>query len=221
MAWAFRNATTTTPGSGGALSINKPSGVVDGDLLVVLAYLESDTNSWSGIPSGWNTDGVNLKIANTGAFFMQLFWKIASGEGASWTWTPNTNAWRVLTCAAYSGATGAGSDRVETQASAQGDGQILSNQTAPSVTTSTDECLVVFGYGNFSGTVATTTTGFCTNRRADSGGCCIADAVKSPAGSTGTSRPNAGPGTEDYAALHAAFKLNAGAAERRFFLMGH
>lgn len=208
MAYAYRSSNSAGNASGGALAVSNPSGLTDGDLLVAIAYLEDDTNTWSSVPSGWNAGPA---IANTGIFKLWSYWKIASSEPASWTWTPNTSNWRTIVVAAYTGATGSGTSRVDVSSTAQGDGVTpASNQTAPTVTTTADGDLVVFGYGNFSGTNVSTLTGFSTNMRVSFGGATIGDAVKTPAGATGTTAPNAGPGTEDYAAMHVAFFLDTG-----------
>lgn len=210
MAYAFVTPNGTASAgnaSGGALALTKPSGVADGHLLVVAAYLESDTNTWTP-PSGWNT-AAGLTQDNTGVFQLQVFWKIAASEPASWTWTPGSSAWRALVLAAYSGATGSGSSRVDIQGGSQGDTQGETGQTAPSVTTTVDGDLVVFAYGNFGGVDTTSLIGFATNLRVTLGGVCIGDAIKSPAGATGTTRA-AGTGTQDYATLHVAFLLDTG-----------
>lgn len=214
MAYAFRTPNgigSAGNASGGSLTLNKPSAVADGDLLVVTAYLESDTNTWTTIPSGWNTSAA-LTIVNTGAFFVQVFWKIAASEGASWAWVPTTNAWRTLSIASYTGGTGSG-ERVDVSAKAQADTALAGAQTAPTITTTVNDDLVTFNYGNFSGTdPAGTQVGFCTNLRVTLGGVDVADALKAVAGATGTSAPNSGIGSQTYAAVHVGFLLAPGGA---------
>ena len=213
MAYAFRSASTTTPASGLGLAINKPAGGVDGDLAVVVGYTEAA--SWASGGSGFNSSAA-LEIQNTAGasvFWLKLWWKILSGDPASWTFTPSGSAWRSLTAALYSGALGTGLGRVDTQSSAQADGVLQSNQNAPSVTTTANGDLVVFAYGNFSGDISGSASGFATGWRADSGGCAIADAIKTTPGATGTTTIGGGSvGTEDYAALHVAFLLDSGSA---------
>lgn len=206
MAFTYRSSTSQGNASGGALTVTKPAGTVDGDLIVVVGYLESDTNTWSGIGSGF-TEVKN--IDNTGLFDVRVWYKWASGEGASWTWTPNTNAWRTVTAASYSGGSGSGT-QPDVSSSAQGDGVLANSQTAPSVTTTTTDDLLVYGYGNFSGTNITAMIGAATNVRVALGGCSICDANIATASATGTSAPNGGVGTEDYAAAHVAFFLSPG-----------
>lgn len=209
MAYSFRSVSAGVGNSSGStLTISKPSGTTDGDLLIAIFYLESDTNTWSSVPSGWQTGPT---IANAGEFKLHLFWKIASSEPASWNWTPTSSAWRAGFCAAYSGALGTDLSRVEISGGSQGDSvSPATSQTAPSITTSTDADLVVFVYGNFSGTDATAITGFASNNRQTFGGLLLADAIKTPAGATGTTAPSSGVGTQDYAAMHVAFLLDTG-----------
>jgi hypothetical protein len=206
MAYTFRAQTSQGNASGGALTVSKPAGTADGDLIVVVGYLETDTNTWSSVGSGF-TEVKN--IDNTGLFDLRCWYKWASGEPASWTWTPTTNAWRTVVVASYSGGSGSGT-QPDVSSSAQGDAQLVANQTAPSVTTTANDDLLVYGYGNFTGTNMTTTTGAASNVRISNGGCTIADANIATPSATGTTAPNAGPGTEDYAAVHVAFFLSPG-----------
>ena len=205
MAYSYRASTSQGNASGGALTVNKPSGAVDGDLLVVVAYLESDTNTWSSVGSGFNSAG---SIANTGLFTIQVWWKWASGEPASWTWTPNASNWRTVVCAAYSGGGGSGS-AVDVTSSAQADSVLEGSQTAPSVTTTAADDLLAFGYGNFGGNNILVANGAANNLRVSLGGCTIQDANRASAGATGTSN-GTGQGTNDYAAMHVAFFLSPG-----------
>jgi hypothetical protein len=215
MAYALRSpngtGTAGNASASGNLVLNKPSAVADGDLLIVSAYLESDTNTWTTVPSGWTQDTTNLQIANTGAFKLQVFWKIAASEGASWTWANSVAGWRVLSVAAYTGATGVGATRVDVRSSAQADTALAGSQTAPSVTTTAANDLVTFNYANFSGTdPAGAQVGFCATLAVTLGSCEISYALKAVAGATGTSAPNGGIGSQDYAALHVAWFLDTG-----------
>lgn len=204
MAYAFVAGSSAGNASGGAVSPGKPAGTADGDLLIAHAYLESDTNTWATVPSGWTLAG---SIANTGSFTLWVYWKVASGEPASWTWTPTTNNWRTITVDAYSGGVTPAVDVVGT--GGQADTVLPASQTAPSVTTIADNDLVTFNYGNFSGTNPTSIGGFATNLRTTFGGVAGGDATKTPAGATGTSNAG-GTGTEDYAAMHIAFAIGSG-----------
>jgi hypothetical protein len=203
VAYTYRASTSAGNASGGSLTVNKPTGTVDGDLLIVTFYLESDTNTFDTVPTGWNTGG---SIANTGAFKIWSFWKLASGEGASWAWVPHTSAWRAAVCAAYSGGSGSGSFVDVTGTGGQADGAANTSQTAPSVTTVANNDIVVYHYGNYNGDNQSGISGFATNLRISFGSATISDATKTPAGATGTSWPTTF-GAEDYAAIHMAYLL--------------
>lgn len=214
MTLAYRSGSVVTAGnaSGGNLTLNRPTGTADGDRLVVVVYFEPDTTTITISPGTWES----VAIANTGAFKLQAFTKIAASEPTSYTIANSTagNQWRAAVGAAYAGGTGTGT-LIDVSATAQADGVAITDQTAPSVTTTGPDRLVAFGYGNFSGNDGTATTGFCANFRASFGGTILADAALASAGATGTSRPSAGGiGSEIYAALHAALisDLGGGAA---------
>lgn len=197
---AFRAATSQGNASGGALTVAKPAGVADGDLLVAHAYLETDANSWASVGAGFASAASGV---NTGLFRIQAWWKIAAGEPASWTWTPTTTGvWRTVVVAAYSGVAGSGVDVAG--ATGQADAVIVTSQTAPSITTTVAGDLVLCCYGNDGLTNPTAYTGFTATIRVARGGLTIADATQATAGATGTSRPSAGPGTQSYAAFHYA-----------------
>lgn len=209
MAYSFRAATSAGNSSGSTVTINRPTGTADGDLIVWVTYLESDTNTWTTTPTGASFAG---SIANAGAFGLQARWKIASSEPASWNFAPNASAWRTVVCAAYSGAINSGSNRVDVTGTSSGDGNGVNAQVAPSVTTGSDGDLVIWAYGNFSGTNVTSVSGFATNLRVSHGGTTISDAIQATAGATGSSGNPGGPGTEDWAAMHIGFLLDTGGA---------
>lgn len=201
-ALAFRTGSFVSAGnaSGGDLTLTKPTGTADGDRVVIVVYFESDTCTISVTGGPWES----VTIANTGAFKLQLFTKIASSEPTSYTISNDEpgNQWRTAVGAAYQNGTGSGT-LIDVSSTAQADAAPSANQTAPSVTTTDVDRMVCWGYGNFSGTNVGGMSGFCTNLRGSLGGCTLSDALKATAGSTGTSNPT-GMGNEDYAATHVA-----------------
>lgn len=72
-------------GGGTSLVINKPTGTVDGDLLVAAIQLTATANSISSAPSGWTAEG-NDGNPSSGVR-LYIYTKIASSEPSSWTWT--------------------------------------------------------------------------------------------------------------------------------------
>lgn len=216
MAYALRSPNGTGGGgntntaASGDIAVTKPSAVADGDLLVCVIYAESDANTVDVVPSGWT---LAASIANTGAFIVFVYWKIASSEPASWTWSMTTgSSWYSYAVAAFTGATGSGNFVDIAGAGSQGDGQIEGNQTAGGVTTTASGDLLVFAYGNFAGSNPTgmNASGAAKTLAVAFGGTTIGYSVLGASGATGTSNPT-GMGTEDYAAVHVAFlEIGAG-----------
>jgi hypothetical protein len=202
MTLAFRTLTTQGAASGAALTVTKPTGTIDGDIIIVICYLETDTNSWTP-DSGFTLAQTTI---NTGKFRQDIFWKRASGEGASWTFTPGTTAFRIITAVSYSGNSGTGT-AIDKTSTNNGNG-IITAQTAPSVTTTAAGDMLIFGYSNFNGDNPTGGSGAATNFRSAFDGQTITDAVIATAAATGTTQPSGGTvGTEDFCAAHVALLL--------------
>jgi hypothetical protein len=222
MAYAFR---AVGPGagnvSGGALTVTKPTGTLDGDLIIVVGYLETASNTWASVGSGFVL--ARAAQAEGTEFTLSVWWKIASGEPASWTWTPTTSAWRTVVCASYTGATGTGTPRVDQTSTNTGVAQAANFQPAPSVTPTVTGDLLIYSYGNFSGAVVTSVTGAATNLRISTGGITISDNPAATTAATGSSSANGGVGSENFAAQHTTYFLNvagAATAPKRLLLLG-
>jgi F5/8 type C domain-containing protein len=80
----FRASATNTNASSTTLVINKPTQTADGD--VMIAILQYNAGSTITPPAGW----VQLTTIDNASYRSTAFKKIASGEGASWTWTFGT-----------------------------------------------------------------------------------------------------------------------------------
>lgn len=80
MAFAFVASTTSDTSTGTSITINKPTGTVDDDLM--FAFLYSNTALTNSVPSGWTLAGNN----NTAGAICALYYKKASSEGASYNW---------------------------------------------------------------------------------------------------------------------------------------
>lgn len=208
MALAYRSGSVQTAGnsSGGALTITKPTGTASGDVLVAILYLESDTNTWTP-PSGFTSA---IAHDNTGAFQVQVFTKVAGGsEPANYTFTPGSSNWRIGLMAAYSGGTGTGT-LVDVTGGNQGDATVYTSQTAPTVTTTGADRMLIFGYGNFSSTNISSLTGAATSLRTSFGGLTLGDALRASAGATGTTRTATDIGSQTFAAVHVALISDTG-----------
>ncbi len=224
MALAFRAGSFVSAGnaSGGTLNFAKPVGLADGDIEIYVVYCETGTNTVQIVLTGTSTDaGFSSAFSQAEGtdFFVQVFYKRASSEPTTYdlkiTTTPN---WRIVSGGAYSGGTGTGT-LLDLANGSSGVGQADTGQTAPSITTTVANDMVIFGYGNFGGTDPTSVTGFTTNDRGSLGGCVLADAVKTTAGATGTSHP-VGAGTQSYAAIHAAIISDTGGVSTTSFAYG-
>jgi hypothetical protein len=218
VAIAYGNTRISGGGTGTNLTGDFPVGLSAGDLMVALWY--SDPGTVTG-PAGWELVQPAETNADPNGLTLAAWVKLADAadvSAGSAVWVPGGSVFRRLSISRYTGFLGTASSRLDgTPTVAQGDAALVTAQNAPDMTTAVAGSLVVFGYANFSGANVTAMTGFCTNLRNSSDGLTIADAIKSPAGATGTSRPNAGPGSENFIAMHFALLESAGTT-RRFIL---
>ena len=78
------------------ITVTKPTGTVDGDILFCwIGWYAAVTID--SVPSGWNLLGEYL--ANTDRY--ALYYKVASGEGASWVWSFSATAKVRAVCSCY------------------------------------------------------------------------------------------------------------------------
>jgi hypothetical protein len=137
-------STPTTGGvnNGGAFSVTKPTGVVDGDILLAFAGNDAGTAGTWTAPSGWslirndNDDG-SVTLG------MSCYWKRASSEGASYSWNI-AGVSGVVAMLAYRGCTDSGSP-IDVNAG----GPVAGNSTnidAPSLTPNFNNDMLVCGY---------------------------------------------------------------------------
>lgn len=94
---SYRSCTEATGSATTEASINEPSGVVSGDLLLV--FITSDTYGVTFSSSGWT----QFADVNHGSSFeMYGFYKTASGSESSWTFTASGSATWEMQCIAVS-----------------------------------------------------------------------------------------------------------------------
>ena len=80
------------------ITVTKPTGTVDGDILFCwIGWYAAVTID--SVPSGWNLLGEY--IANTDRY--ALYYKVASGEPASWVWSFSATAKVRAVCSCYTG----------------------------------------------------------------------------------------------------------------------
>lgn len=106
MAIAYRSHTVQNNSGSGTITINKPSGVVDNDLLIAFFSEDSDTPRITA--TGWTAFsgtgiGASGEIVVGTSEVLQCFYKVASSEGASWNFTPSASYTGVVGVIAYSG----------------------------------------------------------------------------------------------------------------------
>jgi hypothetical protein len=121
--------TTATPGG------IKPTGTVDGDLLLMVVGIGS-AQTITGVPAGWNPENEQV----SGAVRTAIYSKIASGEPGSWTWTLSASSGCVIHGIRIDGHAPSGYiNAIAGQANASS-----VNVIAPGVTPSVANCLLIF-----------------------------------------------------------------------------
>ncbi len=178
---ASNNANTNS------LSVSRPTGTVDGDVLIAVVAWWVQTLT---PPSGWTQIG-STQTWNVGGedVFMRAYYRVASSEPASYTWGLSaTNDIAVSIATYYNVDTGSVVDAQAGQTNASS-----TAMTAPSVspTLSTDMLLFLGAAGSDSAGSATATPPAGMTERSDATGgtwikAYIAEQLLSSAGATGT-----------------------------------
>lgn len=134
MGWSYVDANAATAGAT-SVAVTKPAGTADGDLLVAIVT-NSSGSTGVGAPAGWTPIGT-FQSANPAN---QPFWRIASGEGASWTFTGTDGSRTTAAVGVFRHTAGSGAF------DASGVTQTASGTTvsAPSVTPATAGDLGLF-----------------------------------------------------------------------------
>lgn len=80
-------ASSTGTGTSSTLTVNVPSGTVNGDVMVAAIGVQAATlsNATISTPSGWTQRGTTQQI--NGIQSLAVFTRVASSEPASYTWT--------------------------------------------------------------------------------------------------------------------------------------
>jgi hypothetical protein len=172
----FRSTSFTINGT----TVNKPTGVVAGDLLLATMEVDADPVTVTG-PSGW-TLLLDTLVApgTTSAFHAQVWYKVATAsEPASYTWGVPASPWVDIGLLAYSGV----NTTTPIDSFNGRDAGIVSSASTNSITTTQANDLVVALFINFQS--ATWTAGPGTTQRYDFDGNTAEDVVQASAGSTG------------------------------------
>lgn len=185
---AFRSISAQVQGNGATLVLDKPTGLADGDVLVMTAFVDG-ANTVTAAPSGFAQTGgspVNVATGIGGAHSSVAYWKrvsSAAGEPANYTWTLASNAYRNGVLAAYSSCVASG-DPWDATTSAHTDSN---SAAAPdvAVTTLGPDRLLVYSATNWGGGSWTPPTSFAERVDGGDGVHTTDDLAKATAGASG------------------------------------
>lgn len=127
----FRSATGNSSGSTTSLAVNVPSGVVDGDGMLVQVIWR--TTATLTAPGGWTQIGTDQALS---ADTVRYYYRIASSEPASYNWGLSTSQRIVVNVLAFQGIdVGAFVNAYDTTATGSG-----TTATADSITPTVGGC---------------------------------------------------------------------------------
>jgi hypothetical protein len=191
----FRDAGTGNNGGGDtSLIVNKPSTVAAGDVMIAIVSVRGGTGTTITPPTGWSFMNTT---SSTTVIMSGAYYKYATGsEPSTYMFTFNATQKASGTISAYSGVDSIHYvDNITSSAYASS-----STLTAPTVTTTLSNVMLVAGYSTATGTTMTAgssmtlrgqdaSTGGNANTRTTTG---IQDIVQTSAGSSGTKNMTAG-----------------------------
>lgn len=131
-------------------TVTKPSGAVDDDYLVVVLYIDSNTQTITSVPSGWTLLDGPIDNPTTPDVRGWSYGKVASGEGASWDWTFSATAAGGWMSVAVQDADGT---EVPTESNATGTASGTTHTTS-SLTTGATACVLLFAAVDKSGSTS-------------------------------------------------------------------
>lgn len=202
MAIAYRSSATAGDSSGGNLTINKPTGTADGDIMIMALYREAGT--WT-LPAGW-TQVVETRDTGSDAIYLTVAWKRASSEGSSYSVTLSTTTWRMGSISSFSGGLASG-DPIDTYAT---DATALDVARLASITTSVADTMLVGVFGDYNGSGVSAGTSGMTGVVGPAT-VSVLYVAKASAGSTGTVTGfSGGLNSSGWASVHLAIKPATG-----------
>jgi len=180
MAIAYRAGSSAGNATGTNVTVTKPSGVADGDILLACTYREA--GAWT-LPAGWAwvNSGTPEQVNNTANAWVGVAWKRASSEGSSYTFNLSTSTWRIVVIGAYSGCATSGNPW-NVYGSNSG---TLTTVVAPSITTTVANTMCVVATANYDGSDVTAGASGYT-QRAELGGDEFFEKATAATGATGT-----------------------------------
>lgn len=101
---SIASASVTSGFSASTLAVNKPAGTVQGDVLVAIAWQDSDGNAANLTPpAGWTQAGATITVSNFSGYG-KVWTKVAgASEPASYTWNIATGAVTLVAILALTG----------------------------------------------------------------------------------------------------------------------
>lgn len=175
----FRAVASTAIGVRSTLTVSKPTGTTDNDLLV--AFVPVATTDTITAPSGWTL--IRDTLFNASGSHVSSYYKVASSEPASWDWTIGASVTCMGVVAAYSQCA-TSSPLINSTSNPNQAG--VTNDVALSITTSTPNALLV-GIYVCSGNRTYTPPGDMTERFDQGNGPSqeLTDSVQAAAGASG------------------------------------
>jgi hypothetical protein len=137
MAIARRAITVLADTTANSVTINKPTGTVDGDVMLAVFLHATGTSDVSlTAPAGWTMIG---SAGVNGDLNGKAWYKVAASEGANYTFTSTTSNDGVIMIASYSGV----DNTTPINTSAQNYPSATSATCSIAVTTTTANCMLV------------------------------------------------------------------------------
>jgi hypothetical protein len=88
MAVAFRSSATAKYAAVTNITVTKPAGTVDGDMLIAFLSVGGASIPTIGAPSGWTLHTTYTDVTASGFTVRNhIYFKLAASEGANWQWT--------------------------------------------------------------------------------------------------------------------------------------
>ena len=161
-----------------AITITKPAGTVDGDVLI--AIINGNGNGLTITSAGW----VSIDVVDDASATMEIFYKVASSEGADFTFDMG---YELRVSGVISTFTGVDTADVDDTHSSNKNSSTTSH-VATGITTGADNIMLIYAAGYDSGSTYTWTPPSGFDEAAESGaaaGTTIAYDIQSSAGASG------------------------------------
>jgi hypothetical protein len=182
---SFRAAATAAGASSTSVTVNKPSGTAENDVLLALLFIEHASATVTP-PSSWTLVRDSLQAGGSVDYRHVTYWKRAGGsEPSSYQWSFSASAYREAFVIAVQGCTTSGSP-IDVEGATVNGGQ-NDSPVAPSVTTTVADCLLCCFYTTLDGGNAVWSPGSSgMTERVDSVSIAGYDVAQAAAGASGT-----------------------------------